>query len=125
MATISTALVRTGGSQLFEKAESGLELVADTVEPTDPPVRESLTHCFVGIQQFDGAGAPILATAGTYAISIKTVNSEVFEAVPGSPIDGTAPVTLNFAANVSGIRVVPTGVLTAVTYKVVLSANGT
>ncbi len=124
MATITTALTRTGGAELFEKAESARELVADTIEPTDPPIRDSLTHCFIGIQQFDVSGDPVLAGAGTYAVSVKTVNSEVFEAVAGSPIDATAPVTLNFAANVSNLRVVPTGITTAVTYKVVLIGNG-
>ncbi len=124
MAEVTTALTVTGGFELFEQAESAREAVADTILPTQLPIRKSLTHLFVGIQQFDVGGDPVLAGAGTYAVSIKTVNSEVFEAVAGSPIDATAPVTLNFAANMSNIRVVPTGITTAVTYKVVVTANG-
>ena len=122
MATI-TEFTSVSDEKWFEQIDSAFGLVADTIELTNP-VNRNLPHCFIGIQQFDAGGNAILAGAGTYAISVRTVNSEVFEELPQSPIDATAPCTLNFAANVKAVRAVPTGVTTAVTYKLVLSANG-
>lgn len=118
-----TEFTAVSDHEWFEQIDSAFGLVADTVELTDP-VTLNLPHCFIGIQQFDAMGDPVLGGAGTYTISVRTVNSEVFEELPQSPIDATAPCTLNFAANVSRVRAVPTGVTTAVTYKLVLTANG-
>lgn len=118
-----TAFTRSGNSDFFEKAESDEVTVATTIE-MDEAVSDGMTHCFVGIQQFDVGGLPDVASAGTYAIQVKTLNTEEWETVADSPIDATAPVTLNFAANVSSIRAVPTGITgDPVTYKLVLTAN--
>jgi len=124
VATITT-FTSDSDNKWFEIVESAFAFIAtsDTVQ-LENPVSFNLPHCFVGIQQFDVLGDPVLAGAGTYAISIRTLNSEVFEPVPGSPIDGTAPMTLDFASNISTIRAVPTGITTVVSYKLFLSANG-
>ena len=108
----------------FEVVESALDLVANTIEMSNP-VSRNLPHCFVGIQQFDGGAAPVVATAGTYQVFIRTINTEIFEELCDSPIEADSPRTINFAANLSGVRVVPLGIAgTPVTYKVVVTANG-
>ena len=122
MVTI-TEFTSVSDHEWLEVVDSFFGLVADTIELTDP-VSLNLPHCFIGIQQFDAMGDPLLAGAGTYAISVRTRNSEIFKELPQSPIDATDPCDLNFAANVSGVRAVPTGVTVAVTYKLVLTANG-
>ncbi len=97
--------------------------VADTIELPVGAVSPGMTHCFVGIQQFESNGTtPDLAGAGTYKISVKFLNSEVWEDLAGT-IDGTAPSTMNFAGNVSQVRAVPTGITTAVRYSLHVTAN--
>ena len=124
MVTITT-LSNISDEKWFQLVESSFAFIAtsDTVQ-LENPISFNLPHCFVGIQQFDVNGDPVLAGAGSYAVTIRTLNSEVFEAVPGSPIDGTAPMTLNFASNISTIRAVPTGITTVISYKLFLTANG-
>ena len=123
MATITEDPVRTSDAQLFEEAVSSAILIANTVVLTNP-VSNNLSHCFVSVQFFDVSGDPATPTAGTVAITVKTLNSEKFEAVSGSPITASAPVTLNFAANVSEIQAVPTGLDVANNYKLFVTANG-
>ena len=109
----------------YEEVESAEATVATTITLTDP-INQNLPHCFVGIQQLDAGSNPVVAATGTYTIEIQTVaNRNVWEEVPLSPIDATAPMTLNFASNIVAIRAVPSGITgTPVTYKLVLTANG-
>ena len=124
MAT-SILFSRAPGSngQFFEHVIGTQAPVADTIELPVGAVSPGLTHCFVGIQQFEADGVtPVLAGAGAYQISIKTINSKVWENLTGT-INATAPSTQNFASNVSQVRAVPTGVTTAVTYSLHVTAN--
>lgn len=123
MATITEDPVRTSSSNLYQLAVSSATVIADTVVLQNV-VPNNLTHCFVSVQFFDSSGDSATPANGTVAITVKTLNSEKFEAVSGSPIDATAPVTLNFAANVSEIRAVPTSLDVANNYKVFVTANG-
>ncbi len=125
MVTISTIATKAAGLQA-ERIVSGQgdPTTPDTVE-IDDPVNEFLTHHFISIKQYDSAGALDVATAGTYTVTVKTQNAEQFEAISGSPIDATAPVTLNFAGNVKAIRVVPAGITGDPTaFEVVLTSHG-
>lgn len=123
MATITT-FSNVSNLEWFDIAESSFGLVTDTIE-LDNPVNFNLPHCYIGVQQFNISADPVLATAGTYQVFIRTINTEVFEELCDSPIQGNDPRTLNFAANLSGIRVVPVGITgPAATYKIVISANG-
>lgn len=117
-----TAFTRTGNGRFFELAITPVTLVANTHELV-APISPGLSHCFVGIQQFDTDGVtPVLGGAGVYQISVKFINSEVWEDL-SSTIDATAPSTQNFAGNVSAIRCVPTGITTAVNYSLHITAN--
>lgn len=99
--------------------------VADTIELPVGAVSSQLPHLFVGIQQFEADGTtPDLGGAGTYQISVKFRNSQVWEALTGT-IDATAPTTQNLAGNVAQIRCVPTGVTTAILYELHVTANRT
>lgn len=109
------------------KIVSDLTAVADSVVLTDQ-VPEHLTHCFVGVHQFDTNGDPAVAGAGSYAIQVQTQPNgqgldDQWEDVSGTPIDATAPVTLNFAAAVKAIRAVPTGITTVTHYQLVLTMH--
>lgn len=116
-----TTFTRSGSADWFEKCESDPAAVADSII-LDEPVSDGLTHCFVGVQQFDSGGLPDVGSGGSYAISVKLVCSEVWEDV-GS-IDADDPRTLNFVGNVSAIRAVPDSIAgDPVTYKLVLMGN--
>ncbi len=117
-----TAFTRSGNGRYFEAANTPVTPIANTHILT-APVSPGMTHCFVGIQQFESDGTtPGLSGAGSYQISVKFVNSEVWEDLSGT-IDATAPTTQNFAGNVSAVRCVPTGITTVVKYSLHLTAN--
>ena len=100
---------------------SAIAAVADTVELTG--LDSSYTHCFLGVQLVDVNGDAVLAGAGTFAITVMTENNNQYEAPTISAIDGTAPATIDWAANTRQIKVVPTGITTAISYYVVLVMN--
>lgn len=122
--TTITGKTDAGQAQLYKVAVSEpADPSADTVEMVIDP---SLTHCFLGIQMFDSAGAPIAAaTAGTFAIDVKTINTQQFEAPSSPSIDATAPDTISFAGNIVAVRVVPTAVAgnDITTWRVVVTCN--
>lgn len=113
--------VKKGDMRVFE---SDVEAVADTIILDG--LTEEMPHCFIGVQFFSDAGGTTPATpgAGTVAVTVETLNNEpVFEAVPDSPIDATAPTTLSWAANTKRVRLVPTGITTATHWKAVWTGN--
>ena len=71
----------------------------------------------------DVNGDAVLAGAGTFAISVMTENNNQYEAPTTATIDGTAPTTIDWAANTRQVKVIPTGITTAISYYVVLVMN--
>lgn len=96
-------------------------LVADTIDMID--MDPSFPHCFLSVQIVDVSGDPVLAGAGTFAVSVYTSNNNQPESPAVAVIDGTAPVTIDWSANTTRVKVVPTGITTAVSYRVVLTCN--
>lgn len=125
MAIISNIAFREekhrGDDQGFVHIESSPALPADSVELSDLP--PFIPHGFIGVQMFDADGDLVVAGAGTFTITVKTLNTKQFEAIPDSPINATAPETLSWAANVTDIRVVAAGLTGVVTWKVVVTLN--
>jgi len=108
----------------FELVESDAVTVATTIDLIG--LRADFPHCFVGVQFFaDAAGAtPATPGAGTAVVTLETINSEgIFEAPPSNTIDATAPHTVNWDANTSKVKVVPSGITTATHWKAVWTAN--
>ena len=121
MATITT-LTKSGSTLLYESYLSDpADPAADTVEMFG--LSGALTHCFIGVQMFDGGGALIVASAGSYAVAVRTLNTRQFETPPSSSIDATAPATLSVAGNIEAVRVTPTGVTGVVTMRVFVTCN--
>ena len=83
----------------------------------------ALTHVFLGVQMFDSGGDPIDDSAGTFTVTIQTINTQKDESPTVSVIDATAPVTISWAANTHKIVVVPASLSTTVTWKIVATAN--
>lgn len=120
MATITSRTIK-GTPQFSNKFTSAAaDPVADTVEIEVDP---SLTHVFVGVQMFDGGGALVLGSAGTFAVSVLTDNTGQWETPAASTIDATAPETVGVAGNIQKVRVVPTGVTGVVTFQVKVTCN--
>jgi hypothetical protein len=124
MATISE-FTSVSDKKWFEIITSAPALPgSDTIE-LENPVSFNLPHCFVGVQQFDAGGLPVLGGGSSrYAISIRTLAAGVFEELPESPVRGNDPRSFNFAANFSAIRVVPANVTGVTTFRLFLTANG-
>jgi hypothetical protein len=92
---------------------------ADSVELDGLPALRN--HWFLGVELLDGDGLIAPASAGTFAVSIKTWNTGQWEAPPVASIDATAPATIDWAGPTVGVRVVPTGLTGTVTWRVKLS----
>lgn len=123
MATITTVTVRPWRPTRTQHTSGAADPSADTVEID---VDAGYTHCFIGVQMFDSAGAQIpAATAGTFTIDVKTLSTELFEAPPTPTIDATAPLTISVAGNIRQVRVVPAGVVgnDVTTWRVVVTCN--
>ncbi len=123
MATVN-GKTASRSNKFYTSYVSETTVVANTVEllGLDP----SMTHCSLGVQLLDGAdGDPVLAGAGTFAITIMTVNNNFYEDPPDGAIAGTAPDTISWEKNTIQILVVPTGITTATHYRVVITFNKT
>lgn len=126
MATITekgnkTALLQS--DDIYEQVISSAIAAADTLI-LEAPLTAGLSHIFVGVQMFDAQGALLVDSAGTFTVTVKTVNTQQWEAVPDGVIDATAPATVDFAANLADIRVVPAALSSTITYKVIVTGNG-
>lgn len=122
MVTI-TEKTKSGSGKTSIGYRSAIAAVADTVELTG--LDSSYTHCFLGVMLVDVNGDAVLAGAGTFAITVMTDVNNQYEAPPSSSIDGTAPTTIDWAGNTRQVKVVPTGITTAISYYVVLVMNRT
>lgn len=120
MAVVST-YTKTGSDKFFQKIVSGAAGLTDSVELTD--LEGGLTHCFLGVKMFDVSGDPVVATAGTFTVSVRTINTGQWEAPPDPTIDATAPDTIGFAGNVDGVKVTVAALATVTTWRVVLTCN--
>lgn len=99
----------------------GTTITLDGISPVKP-------HCFLGLQFFDdAAGAtPGTATAGTADVEVRTVNNEPnYEPTPVATIDATAPDTVSWAGNTTGVRVTPSSITGAAYYRAVVTTNET
>jgi len=86
-------------------------------------------HGSIGIHMFDGAGARVVGTAGTFTVTVLTENTgddlssvpvaATFETPTASVITAATPVTLALEGNIIGIKVAEALVATAITWKAV------
>lgn len=123
--TIMTDFTSTGRPQFTRTVESDEVVLGATVVMTltNDGDFSALTHVFLGVQMFDVDGVQIVDSAGTFEVTIETVNTKRPESPSVSTIDATAPVTISWAANTYKITVVPDSLSDTVTYKVVATAN--
>lgn len=114
---------RRGANPLFSHTASPVTAIGDTI--TLAEIETVKTHCFAGVQFFsDAAGlVPAVPTTGQVAISIKTINSLIFEPAPGGIIPANLPSTISWAANTMEVRVIPSGIDVATHYKLVVTCN--
>jgi hypothetical protein len=119
-----TTVNEGGDTRLLRQATAAGATKTTTVEMTDLSGDfEALTHVFLGIKMFNSGGTQIVDTTGSFAITVKTVNTNYYESPPTATIDATAPTTINWAGNTSAIKVVPTGLTDTDNYLVVVTAN--
>ncbi len=110
----------------FALVESVVVAVADTIDLTG--LDSDFPHNFLGVQFFsDAAGlVPVTPGAGSGVVTVETINNEnVFESIPDSTIDATAPSTVSWDANSKSVRIVPAGITTATHWKAVWTGNRT
>jgi len=119
MATKILFTTSRGRDMISHKSEDGL--VADTIDMVD--MDPSFAHCFLSVQILDVSGDPVLGGAGTFTVTVYTANNNQPESPATSVIDATAPVTIDWSGNTTRVKVVPAGVTTAISYRVVVTAN--
>jgi len=77
------------------------------------------THCFCSVEFTDANGSAVTPGAGTYTVSVKTVNNpNTAEAIPsGTTVDATAAqVNLSVASPILSWVVTTAGITTATHY---------
>lgn len=117
-----TNYVKTGHSNWVQKYVSDPANLLDYVEMTG--LGAALTHCFLGVQMIDGHGEVTVASAGTFDVQVRTMNTGLWENAPNDhAIEATAPDTLAFERNVEGVRVRPTSLAGIVSWRVILTCN--
>ena len=119
MAIITTS-TSIGSSPINTQVTSDAAGAADSVEMLIPAAN---AHNFLGVQMFNSGGALVLASAGSFAVKVKTVNTMQFEDPPIATISGGAPVTLDWGANTVEVQVIPTGLTGVDTWKVIVTSN--
>lgn len=120
MAVITTS-TKAGSDKFFQRVTSGAAGLTDSVELTG--LEGGLTHCFLGVKMFDVSGDPVVATAGTFTVKVRTVNTGQWEDPPVKTIDATAPETISFAGNIDGVKVTVAALATVTTWRAVLTCN--
>jgi len=83
-------------------------------------------HCMIGVRFTDSAGATATPGAGTYTVTVETMNNPgVFQSIEnGTTVDATAALgTLDFLGNATRVRVVSTGITTATHFDITLTSN--
>lgn len=96
-------------------------------------IEQNLAHSFVDVLSLGADGQPVIPTAGTYKIYVKTMQQGGFKAVQGGDLD--AKLTggdalpdglqegVSFAANALEIKIVPSGVQGVTSYRVQICQN--
>lgn len=120
---VVTTYTKSGSPKSTEVLVSTAAPLGDTVTLSDIPIT-GLTHVFVGVKMYDVAGTQIVDSAGTFTVTMQTINtSNQYESPLDNVIDATTPHTVDAGANIVGIKVVPSSLSDTVTYKVVASFN--
>jgi hypothetical protein len=119
MATISIRTIIHKGD--FQEATSDPAETADTVDIDD--LGGTLTHNELSVKMYDVAGEQIVDSAGSFAVLVATRANGVLEAPPIATIDATAPTTLIFRGNITRVQVIPSSLVDAITWEVVLTSN--
>ena len=104
--------------------ESAVTAVASTI--TIENINPSKPHGQAGLEFYSDSGGttPVIPTAGTVAIGVKTVNTpQVFEAVTGGTITASTPTTVNFSGSTIAVQAVPTGITGATHYRLTVTAH--
>lgn len=118
-----TTVAEGGHPRFLRQAESTEVAKTVTVEVELSGDFSALTHVFLGVQMFDVGGDLIVDSAGSFAVTLQTINTKYYEAPPTATIDATAPATVSWAANTFKIKVVPSSLSDTVTWKIVATAN--
>ena len=122
MATITTKTVTRSKNGGYCFIISGAAGPTDTIELSDLP--QSFPHVFAGVQMFNIGGTQIIDSAGTFTVTMQTINSQQDETIDDGPtIDATAPTTSSAAANVTSVKMVPAALSDTVTWKMVVTCN--
>ena len=117
-----TDWTKTGHNDWFQQYVSDPADLLDYVEMTG--LDGALTHCFLGVQMINHRGEVTFASAGTFYVQVRTVNTALWEDAPvDHAIDATAPDTLAFERNVEGVRVRPTSLAGITSWRVFLTCN--
>ena len=121
MVLINTS-IKHGDGQLYEShlSDPGLIATTDTIEILD--MSGALTHCFIGVQMFDGGGDLVLGTVN-FDVTVKTLNTLQFEVPTLQVISAATPMTVSVAGNICAVRVVPDTVAGVVSFRVLVTCN--
>ena len=101
---------------------------------TDGQIMMHFPHNFVDIVSLDSiSGEPTTPSAGTYSVYVKTVDRGGFKSLKDGELDAKLTggdsladglqLGVDFSANPIEIKVVPSGVIGAAAYKVVVTQN--
>lgn len=84
-----------------------------------------LPHVFLSVQTYDANGAVITDVTGVFTITVKTINSQAYEAITDGPtITAATPTTSSWDGNTDGVNVAVTTPLTnTVTWKAFITFN--
>lgn len=118
-----TAVSIGGHKNILMQAESAVAGKAVTIEITLDGDFAAMSHVFLGVQMFDAGGNLIDDSAGSFAVTIQSVNTQRDEAPTVATINATSPSTLTWALNTYKIVVVPSSLSATVTWRVVATAN--
>lgn len=113
---------RRGMNELFDIFESDVVAIDQIIEL---PVSMARPHCFAGVQFFSDAGGQtmVIPTDGTVTISVMTFNTMVYEEPPEPEIIANSPRTISWDANSLRVRAVPSLIVGATHYKIVVTQN--
>lgn len=84
-------------------------------------------HVFIGVRFTDNDGATVTPGAGTYTVTVETLNNPgVFQSiVGGTSVDATAALTtLSCSASVVSVKVVSASITTATKLDIQITAHG-
>ena len=120
-----TAYTSTGRPQFIRTvtSEEVAKTATITLDLSTDGDFQALTHVFLGVQMFDAGGNLIDDSAGSFAVTIQSVNTQRDEAPTVATINATSPSTLTWALNTYKIVVVPSSLSATVTWRVVATAN--